>query len=168
MSSTPRSPLFYSRIEHGYNTNSTVSQDLWCKLHGRMGLWYVSYVGRFLTAIVTSVTSFSGSPFTSYLLFSFGYLVCPVFWIILKSIGQIAVVLVLPLSLLRLGQNIFVQLLSAAALICVFIIWVYTFSRHGLNNTVPVIGNNQTQLIGFVISNFAFVSPHVYMKFDSR
>jgi cell division septal protein FtsQ len=78
------------------------------------------------------------------------------------------VVLVLPLSLLRLGQNIFVQLLSAAALICVFIIWVYTFSRHGLNNTVPVIGNNQTQLIDFVISNFAFVSPHVYMKFDSR
>ena len=70
-------------------------------------------------------------------------------------------VLVLPLSLLRLGQNIFVQLASATALICVFIIWVYTFARHGLGNPVPVVGDNQSQLIGFVISNFAFVPPLV-------
>jgi hypothetical protein len=66
-------------------------------------------------------------------------------------------VLVLPLSLLRLGQNIFVQLASAVALICVFVIWTFTFVRHGLGNTVPMVGSDGSQLVGFVISNFAFV-----------
>ena len=67
--------------------------------------------------------------------------------------------LVLPLSVLRLGQNIFAQLASAVALICIFIIWVFTFCHHGLHYHVPVVGDNGSQLMGFVISNFAFVCP---------
>jgi hypothetical protein len=70
---------------------------------------------------------------------------------------KIAITLVLPLSLLRLGQNIIVQLISAVTLFCIFIIWIAVFLRHGVNQNVPVIGTDGSQLVGFVISNFSFV-----------
>lgn len=60
--------------------------------------------------------------------------------------------------MLRLGQNIIVQLISATVLICIFIIWISVFFKHGLSNTVPVIGTDASQLTGFVVSNFAFVT----------
>jgi hypothetical protein len=68
-------------------------------------------------------------------------------------------VLVLPLSVLRLGQNIIVQLASAVTLIGIFIIWIVVFLKHGVNNHVPVVGPDGSQLVGFVVSNFAFVRP---------
>jgi len=66
-------------------------------------------------------------------------------------------VLVLPLSVLRLGQNIFVQLVSAVTLIGIFIIWIVVFFKHGINNHIPAVGSDGSQLVGFVVSNFAFV-----------
>jgi hypothetical protein len=64
---------------------------------------------------------------------------------------------VLPLSVLKLGQNIIFQLISAVTLIGIFVIWIVVFLKHGLLNSVPMVGSNGTQLIGFVVSNFAFV-----------
>ena len=50
-----------------------------CKLHTRMGLWYVCCHGKSTHSVLVSSVgaSNSGSPFSSYLLFSFGYLVLP-------------------------------------------------------------------------------------------
>jgi hypothetical protein len=80
---------------------------------------------------------------------------------ILTTNVKISAVLVLPLSVLRLGQNIIVQLISAATLIGIFIVWIVVFLKHGINNTVPVVGPDGSQLIGFVVSNFAFVFLHL-------
>jgi hypothetical protein len=60
---------------------------------------------------------------------------------------------------LKLGQNIIFQLISAVTLIGIFIVWIVVFFQHGLHNSVPVIGSDGSQLVGFVISNFAFVRP---------
>jgi hypothetical protein len=115
--------------------------------------WVCGKVPSLYTDKVSSLPQASESPFDYYILFSLGYLVQN----FRNLLTKIALVLVLPLSILKLGQNITAQLISAVALICVFIIWVFTFVHHGLNNPVPVIGDDESQLVGFVISNFAFV-----------
>lgn len=94
--------------------------------------------------VCVSKISSSGSPFNSYILFSFGYL--------------ISAALVLPLSLMSLVENIKFQLASVATLFVVMAIWIYIFASHGLNRGVPLIGSDQSGLVGFVISNFAFIT----------
>ncbi|TVY34724.1 hypothetical protein LSUB1_G005024 [Lachnellula subtilissima] len=91
----------------------------------------------------TEVTS-SGSPFDTYILFSFGYL--------------ISAAMVLPLSVMSLVQNIKFQIASVATLFFVIIVWIYIFAQHGLGQTVPPVGNDQSTLIGFVLGNFAFIT----------
>ncbi|TVY52001.1 hypothetical protein LCER1_G006470 [Lachnellula cervina] len=91
----------------------------------------------------TEVNS-SGSPFDTYILFSFGYL--------------ISAAMVLPLSVMSLVQNIKFQIASVATLFFVIIVWIYIFAHHGLEHTVPPIGNDQSTLIGFVLGNFAFIT----------
>lgn len=68
--------------------------------------------------------------------------------------------MVLPLSVMSLVQNIKFQIASVATLFFVIIVWIYIFAHHGLEHTVPPIGNDQSTLIGFVLGNFAFVSLH--------
>ena len=69
--------------------------------------------------------------------------------------------MVLPLSVMSLVQNIKFQLASVAALFFVMTIWIYIFAHHGLEVSIPVFGSNQSGLVGFVLSNFAFVSALV-------
>jgi len=66
--------------------------------------------------------------------------------------------MVLPLSVMSLVQNIKFQIASVATLFFVILIWIYIFAHHGLDYTVPAVGNNQSTLVGFVLGNFAFVS----------
>ncbi|KUJ07081.1 uncharacterized protein LY89DRAFT_789882 [Mollisia scopiformis] len=93
---------------------------------------------------VSSIDS-SGLIFDSYILFSFGYL--------------IAAAMVLPLSVMSLVQNIKFQLISVATLFFVMIVWIFLFASHGLDLAVPAIGHNQSALVGFTLSNFAFLDP---------
>jgi hypothetical protein len=67
--------------------------------------------------------------------------------------------MVLPLSVMSLVQNIKFQLASVASLSFVMVVWIYIFATHGLDLAIPAFGNNQSALIGFVLSNFAFVGP---------
>ncbi|TVY28961.1 hypothetical protein LHYA1_G001672 [Lachnellula hyalina] len=101
----------------------------------------VSFIEGWVCA--TEVTS-SGSPFDTYILFSFGYL--------------ISAAMVLPLSVMSLVQNIKFQIASVATLFFVIIVWIYIFAKHGLEQTVPPVGNDQSTLIGFVLGNFAFIT----------
>jgi hypothetical protein len=66
--------------------------------------------------------------------------------------------MVIPLSVLSLVQNIKFQLASVATLFLVMMIWIYIFASHGLDLPIPAVGSNQSGLVGFVLSNFAFVS----------
>jgi hypothetical protein len=65
--------------------------------------------------------------------------------------------MVLPLSVMSLVQNIKFQLLSVASLFFVMVVWVFLFADHGFSLSIPVLGHNQSALMGFVFSNFAFV-----------
>jgi hypothetical protein len=66
--------------------------------------------------------------------------------------------MVIPLSVMSLVQNINFQLASVATLFFVMTIWIYIFARQGLNLAIPAIGSDQSGLVGFVLSNFAFVN----------
>ncbi|TVY41556.1 hypothetical protein LOCC1_G005111 [Lachnellula occidentalis] len=70
--------------------------------------------------------------------------------------GWISVAMVLPLSVMSLVQNIKFQIASVATLFFVLIVWIYIFAKHGLEQTVPAVGNDQSTLVGFVLGNFAF------------
>jgi hypothetical protein len=59
---------------------------------------------------------------------------------------------------MSLVQNINFQLASVAILLFVMTIWIYVFAHHGLNLAIPAIGGDQSSLVGFVLSNFAFVN----------
>ena len=59
---------------------------------------------------------------------------------------------------MSLTQNVKFQLASVVTLFLVLAILIFIFARHGLNLDIPAIGSNQSNLIGFVLSNFAFVS----------
>lgn len=66
--------------------------------------------------------------------------------------------MVIPLSVMSLVENIKFQLASVAVLFFVMISWIVIFAQNGLDIDIPVIGSNQSTLVGFVLNNFAFVS----------
>jgi len=71
---------------------------------------------------------------------------------------QISACLVLPLSVVSLAQNIKFQLASVAVLSFILLAWVFIFARNGLGLEIPVVGSDQSGLIGLLLNNFAFVS----------
>lgn len=84
------------------------------------------------------------SPFSDYILFSFGFIV--------------TFAMVVPLGFLDLVQNIKIQLISVCLLFVILIEWIVDFGLEGFRFSVPMVGDDPSQLIGFVILNFAFVT----------
>jgi len=84
----------------------------------------VSFTEGFLCA--TKINP-NGSPFESYILGSFGYI--------------IAASVVIPLSVLSLVQNIKFQLVSAATLFFIMGAWIYIFASDKLDQSIPAIGS---------------------------
>ncbi|CAG8687993.1 3761_t:CDS:2, partial [Ambispora leptoticha] len=103
-------------------------------IHPRPGLFCVYEQSRW------------NSPFgDDYMLITAGYLM--------------TLAMVLPLALMELVDNIKVQILSFGTLVLIIIGWLVTFCIHGLDtNFVPTIGNDQSQTIGTVLFNYAFVT----------
>ncbi|CAG8454272.1 13435_t:CDS:10 [Cetraspora pellucida] len=83
-----------------------------------------------------SEQSATGSPFgESYMLLTVGYF--------------ITLVTVVPLGVMDLVDNIKVQVVT----------WIITFIVHGLQqDLVPFIGNDQSQVVGTVLYNYAFIT----------
>jgi len=67
--------------------------------------------------------------------------------------------------MISLVENIKFQLASVAVLFFVVASWVFIFAQHGLTLNVPVIGQSQSTLVGFVLNNFAFVRQPLLSKF---
>ncbi|KAH0835793.1 AAAP amino acid permease [Lanmaoa asiatica] len=94
---------------------------------------------------VNQIPPNGSSAFSGYILGSFGTL--------------ITLSLILPLSLIRLVDNIIFQVASFIVLLITTIVWVVIFALSGLNaNAIPVVGYNQSSVVGFVLSNFSFVT----------
>jgi hypothetical protein len=67
--------------------------------------------------------------------------------------------MILPLSLNKLTDNIKFQIASFIFLLCITVIWLATCIQVGLHTfPIPVVRSKQSNVVGFVLSNFAFVS----------
>ncbi|KAI7827514.1 hypothetical protein BC939DRAFT_378198, partial [Gamsiella multidivaricata] len=87
----------------------------------------------------------SASPFTGVMIMTAG---------VLLSISMI-----LPLGLLKLSENIWVQLLSFILILLIVLQWIVTFCLHGLDSTlVPAVGSDISQTFGTILFNYAFVT----------
>ncbi|RGB35072.1 hypothetical protein C1646_700412 [Rhizophagus diaphanus] len=86
------------------------------------------------------------SPFGSnYMMASLGFMI---------TLGFCA-----PLAFLDLVDNIIVQIFSFGTLVFIAITWIATFILTGLHKEyVPLVGSNQSQVVGTVLFNYAFVT----------
>ncbi|RIB01852.1 hypothetical protein C2G38_2255946 [Gigaspora rosea] len=85
------------------------------------------------------------SPFgTNYMVATLGFIV--------------TLVMVVPLGIFSLADNVKIQIASFIGLISILAAWFITFFKHGLiDSYVPVLGNNMSQVIGTVLFNYAFI-----------
>ncbi|KAI9021861.1 hypothetical protein DFJ74DRAFT_599647, partial [Hyaloraphidium curvatum] len=102
--------------------------------------------GTLMTTCPTAVSS-SNSPFgDDFLLLSYGYLV--------------TVVMIVPLGLTKIADNIFVQVIATVLTFVIFITWITFFSSEGLDPArlpafdVPGLGS----VFGTVLFNYAYVT----------
>ncbi|TPX38009.1 hypothetical protein SmJEL517_g00004 [Synchytrium microbalum] len=96
--------------------------------------------------VCVNTVSQSNSPFeNTYMLFTSGYLIL---------IGMI-----IPLAMLRLADNIIVQLLSMVTLKFIVLTWIVSFSMKGLNpSLVPLFGDNYSGVASTLVVNFAYLT----------
>ncbi|CAB4424326.1 unnamed protein product [Rhizophagus irregularis] len=71
---------------------------------------------------------------------------------------MITFILVIPMAICNLGENVKIQILSFISLIIVIIIWIIACIMNGLSpNRIPLIGNDHSLLVGTVLFNYAFI-----------
>ncbi|KAF9576857.1 hypothetical protein EC968_003364 [Mortierella alpina] len=95
--------------------------------------------------VCVSAQLHSASPFSGVMLMTAGVL--------------LALVMILPLGLLKLSENIWLQLASFILMIVIVIQWIVTFFMHGLDTTlVPAVGSDIGQTFGTILFNYAFIT----------
>ncbi|RIA89508.1 hypothetical protein C1645_850870 [Glomus cerebriforme] len=64
-----------------------------------------------------------------------------------------------PLAFLDLVDNVLVQIFSFGILVFIVITWIVTFVLTGLHKDyVPLVSDNQSQVVGTVLFNYAFIT----------
>ncbi|KAG0016709.1 hypothetical protein BGZ81_011083, partial [Podila clonocystis] len=87
----------------------------------------------------------SASPFSGVMIMTAGVL--------------LALAMILPLAVLKLSENIWLQLASFILMILIVLQWIVTFFMHGLDTTlVPIIGPDVSQTFGTILFNYAFIT----------
>ncbi|KAF9536591.1 hypothetical protein EC957_010364, partial [Mortierella hygrophila] len=87
----------------------------------------------------------SASPFSGVMIMTAGVL--------------LALSMILPLGLLKLSENIWLQLASFILILLIVTQWIVTFFIHGLDTAlVPVIGDDISQTFGTILFNYAFIT----------
>ncbi|KAF9943267.1 hypothetical protein BGZ67_003030 [Mortierella alpina] len=95
--------------------------------------------------VCVSAQLHSASPFSGVMIMTAGVL--------------LALVMILPLALLKLSENIWLQLASFILMIMIVIQWIVTFFMHGLDTTlVPAVGSDIGQTFGTILFNYAFIT----------
>ncbi|KAF8948025.1 hypothetical protein BGZ47_006888 [Haplosporangium gracile] len=78
---------------------------------------------------------------------------------IMTAGALLALSMILPLALLKLSENIWLQLASFILILLIVTQWIVTFIIHGLDTSlVPVIGNDISQTFGTILFNYAFIT----------
>jgi len=95
-----------------------------------------------------STEATSDSPFSanSYYLFTIGFI--------------LMMIVVIPLGLLNLDDNIYIQIMANVFLFLITVDFMITFIRHGLDfSSVPFYkGSGQAPVLGVIMANFAFAT----------
>ncbi|KAF9901044.1 hypothetical protein EC991_006579 [Linnemannia zychae] len=87
----------------------------------------------------------SSSPFSGTMIMSTGAL--------------LAMILIVPLCLMNLSENIWLQCVSCVLILLIFIQWIVTFFQHGLvTSRVPAVGSDMSQAFGLILFNYAFIT----------
>ncbi|KAF8954706.1 hypothetical protein BGZ46_002840 [Entomortierella lignicola] len=87
----------------------------------------------------------SASPFTGVMIMSTGVV--------------LALCMIVPLGMLKLSENIWVQLASFILILLIVLQWIVTFCMQGLDTTlVPAVGSDVSQTFGTVLFNYAFIT----------
>ncbi|KAG0211121.1 hypothetical protein BGX33_004509 [Mortierella sp. NVP41] len=87
----------------------------------------------------------SASPFSGVMIMTAGVL--------------LALSMILPLALLKMSENIWLQLLSFILILLIVIQWIVTFIIHGLDTSlVPAVGQDISQTFGTILFNYAFIT----------
>ncbi|KAF9577200.1 hypothetical protein BGW38_007750, partial [Lunasporangiospora selenospora] len=87
----------------------------------------------------------AASPFSGVMIMSTGVL--------------LAFSMILPLGLLKLSENIWVQLVSFVLILFIVCQWIVTFVTHGLDTSlVPAVGTDISQTFGTILFNYAFIT----------
>ncbi|KAF9188017.1 hypothetical protein BGZ51_000890 [Haplosporangium sp. Z 767] len=87
----------------------------------------------------------SASPFSGVMIMTAGVL--------------LAFTMILPLALLKLSENIWLQLASFILMLLIVLQWIVTFFNHGLDTTlVPAVGSDISQTFGTILFNYAFIT----------
>lgn len=86
----------------------------------------------------------TASPFSGVMIISAGVVV--------------SLALIVPLGLMNLSENIWIQMVSAVCILLVILQWIVTFFTHGLDpSRVPALGKDVSQTFGQILFNFAYV-----------
>src|SRR5277367_340174 len=107
-----------------------------------MGYICASYISNVLSVPETHMLANGSGVFSDYIVFSFGTLVPLSLYafhsvLILCILFQIAFVLILPLSLIHLPDNIKFQVASFILLLCITVIWIAYRSMFTLSFGLP-------------------------------
>ncbi|KAF9565984.1 hypothetical protein EC968_003953 [Mortierella alpina] len=87
----------------------------------------------------------SASPFSGVMIMSTGALV--------------AMILIIPLCLMNLSENIWLQMGSCFIILVIMVQWVVMFLVHGIEPTrVPAVGSDISQTFGSILFNYAFIT----------
>ncbi|KAF9347910.1 hypothetical protein BGX26_000648 [Mortierella sp. AD094] len=87
----------------------------------------------------------SASPFSGVMIMSYGTI--------------LAIIMIVPLCLMNLSENIWIQIVSCIFILLIFLQWIVTIFQHGLvPSRVPAVGKDMSQTFGSILFNFGYVT----------
>ncbi|KAG0015994.1 hypothetical protein BGZ80_009500 [Entomortierella chlamydospora] len=87
----------------------------------------------------------AASPFTGVMIMTTGVL--------------LSLCMIVPLGLLKLSENIWLQLASFVLILLIMLEWIVTFCLEGLDTSlVPAVGSDISQTFGTILFNYAFIT----------
>ncbi|CAG8540632.1 2340_t:CDS:2 [Gigaspora margarita] len=80
-------------------------------------------------------------------------------WMLLTAGFMTTLLFVIPMTWMRLSNNAKIQIVSFTIIIFVIFAWAAALILHGVDpSRIPIIGENQSQSVGIVLFNYAFIT----------
>ncbi|CAG8749926.1 6906_t:CDS:2 [Cetraspora pellucida] len=80
-------------------------------------------------------------------------------WMLLTAGFMTTLLFVIPMTWMRLSNNAKIQVVSFFTILFVIFTWIVALIFHGLDSKrIPLIGENQSQAVGIVMFNYAFIT----------